>query len=168
VPPTKPFWEFLMRRAVLLLAVLLGLAPAAAAPADDPLTLIRSIYDVYLEKIDTGYADPYSARMRRLLDADAKNTPKGDAGKIDWDVFVDGNDWALTDLNIALVSRADTRARVRATFKNHNEPRDILFDLVREDGHWAIDDVASVRIGGRWTMSKILTGAPDAFPDEKK
>ena len=42
----------------------------------------------------------------------------------------------------------------------------MLFDLVREGGRWLVDDVQSLKPGGRWTMSKILTGDPDAFPDE--
>jgi hypothetical protein len=43
-----------------------------------------------------------------------------------------------------------------------------LFDLIREKGSWRIDDISSIRSGARWTMSKILTGAPDAFPDAAK
>jgi hypothetical protein len=57
---------------------------------------------------------------------------------------------------------------VRARFKNFGKPREIVFDVVRERGRWLIDDVQSTRTGARWTMSKILLGAPDAFPDEKK
>lgn len=47
-----------------------------------------------------------------------------------------------------------------------HEPKEILFDLVREGDRWLVDDVQSTTKGKRWTMSKALTGAPDAFPDE--
>ncbi|MGH6737109.1 MAG: hypothetical protein ACRECX_13695 [Methyloceanibacter sp.] len=40
----------------------------------------------------------------------------------------------------------------------------MLFELIFEDGHWRIDDVVK-RLKPRWTMSKILMDAPDAFPD---
>ena len=57
-----------------------------------------------------------------------------------------------------------TRAEVRATFNNFGEPRDILYTLVLENGHWRIDDIQET-LKPRWTMSKILLDAPDAFPD---
>jgi hypothetical protein len=100
-----------------------------------------------------------------LLDKDAKETPEGEVGRIDWDVFVDGQDWQLTELKIVPVSKEATRAEVRATFKNFDEPRDLLYSLVLEDGHWRIDDIQET-LKPRWTMSKILLDAPDAFPDQ--
>jgi hypothetical protein len=108
-------------------------------------------------------------RLQALIDADEKATPQGDAGTIDWDVFVNGNNWELSKLTIALVSKSAAHAQVRAQFFNFKDPHDLLFDLVREDGRWFIDDISETKKGGnRWTMSKILTHAPDAFPDEKK
>ena len=76
-------------------------------------------------------------------------------------------DWKLTELNIALVSKSADKAQVRATFKNFGEPSNMLFDLVREEGHWRVDDVTKT-LPPRWTMSKILLDAPDAFPDAPK
>jgi hypothetical protein len=82
----------------------------------------------------------------------------------------DGQDWQLTELKIVPGLKEATRAEVRATFKNFGEPRDILYTLVLEDGHWRIDDIQET-LKPRWTMSKILLDAPDAFPrreaDEK-
>jgi hypothetical protein len=160
-----------MRRLVLVLAFALASVSAQAAEAaKDPLAAIQAIYKSYANDTPTPSLtdDFYSRRMQRLLEADRKATPKGDAGTIDWDVFIDGNDWALSEMKITLVSRSEAKAQVRATFRNHKEPRDMLFDLVRERGRWVIDEVRAMKKGGRWTMSKILTHAPDAFPDEKK
>ncbi len=153
--------------AVLLLAV--GGGAAHAQDKTDPVVLIASIYKTYTaETNNPGYSDVYSRRLQALIDTDAKDTPEGEAGKIDWDVFVDGNNWELSDQKIALVSKTGTRAQVRAKFDSFKKPHDMIFDLVREDGGWLIDDIRAAKKGGRWTMSKILTGAPDAFPDEKK
>jgi len=158
-----------MRRFLLIVMLAVGAFAAEAQDKSDPVALIASIYKTYTaESNPAGYADVYSRRLQGLIDADAKNTPAGDAGKIDWDVFVDGNNWELSNLKIALVAKAPERAQVRARFINMKEPRDMVFDLVREDGEWRIDDIRAMRKGGRWTMSKILTDAPDAFPDEKK
>jgi hypothetical protein len=161
-----------MRRLAPIVALVLcaALAPAApAAPADDPLALITAIYRTYRDGNDhPGLPGVYSRRLQGLLDADEKNTPQGEVGKLDGDVFVDGQDWSLSNLRIALVSRSAAKAQVRAKFENFKQPRDIVFDLVREDGRWAIDEVASLRAGNRWSMSKILSGAPDPLPDRKK
>ena len=46
----------------------------------------------------------------------------------------------------------------------------VAVGLARLDGHWRIDDIEKT-LKPRWTMSKILTDAPNAFPDaepEKK
>jgi hypothetical protein len=157
----------------IILAVVLAVALAGAAsakPADsDPVTLITAIYKTY-ETDSAGLPHIYSKRLQALVNKDDKETPDGEVGRIDWDVFIDGQDWKLTDLKIALVSQTPTQAQVRATFKNFDQPSNMLFDLVLEDGHWRIDDVTKT-LSPRWTMSKILLGAPDAFPDaepEKK
>jgi hypothetical protein len=158
-------------RIVLALFLALCLGPSAAhaakAPIDsDPVSLIKAIYKTY-ETDNPGLPHIYSKRLQALIDKDEKETPQGDVGRIDWDVFIDGQDWKLTELKIALVSKSADKAEVRATFKNFDQPSNMLFDLVREEGHWRVDDVTKT-IPPRWTMSKILLDAPDAFPDAPK
>ncbi len=158
-----------MRRLALILIFALCASSAHAQANNDPVALITDIYQTYQADTDPpGYGDVYSKRLQALVDSDSKDAPDGDGGKIDWDVFVNGNDWQVSKLSITLVSKSATRARVRARFYNFKEQQDQLFDLVVEDGRWVIDDVRATRKGNRWTMSKILTRAPDAFPDEKK
>jgi hypothetical protein len=157
-----------MRRWVFLLSVAFWLPAVQAGPGDDPTSAITAIYKAYQTTSDAApdVGAVYSHRLQHLIDADRKNTPEGEVGKIDWDVFVDGQEWQLSALNVTPVSEAADHAQVNARFNNFAEPKAILFDLVREDGRWLIDDVQSTATGRRWTMSKILTGAPDAFPDE--
>jgi hypothetical protein len=153
-------------RIILALLLTLGLAsrPAHAAPFDsDPVSLIEAIYKTY-EEDKPQPKRIYSKRLQALIDKDEKETPKGMVGRIDWDVFVDGQDWKLTELNITLVSKSADKAQVRATFKNFDQSSNMLFDLVREGGRWRVDDVTKT-LPPRWIMSKILLDAPDAFPD---
>src|ERR1700681_1280924 len=131
----------------LLLAVGLGAGSPRTPDDSDPVALI-------------------TAMLQALVDKDEKETPEGMVGRIDWDVFVDGQNWKLSGLKIALVSKSATHAQVRATFKNFDPPSNMLFDLVLEDGHWRVDDVEKT-LKPRGTMSKILMSAPDAFPDAK-
>jgi Protein of unknown function (DUF3828) len=148
----------------LLLVLGLGLGAARAAAFDsDPVSLIKAIYKTY-EEDKPQPKHIYSKRLQALIDKDEKETSEGEVGRIDWDVFVDGQDWKLTELAITLVSKSADTAQVRATFKNFDQSSNMLFDLVRENGRWRVDDVTKT-LPPRWTMSKILLDAPDAFPD---
>jgi hypothetical protein len=85
-------------------------------------------------------------------------------GRIDWDYFVDGQDFALKELKIVPVAQDGAKAQILATFINMSEPKNMLFDLVREDGHWRIDEIAAT-LPPRYFVSKILADDPGAFPD---
>ena len=156
----------------IILAFILGFVLAGSASAksvdSDPVTLITEIYETY-ETDQAELPHVFSKQLQALIDKDEREA-EGGVGRIDWDVFIDGQDWKLTELKIAPVSQTPSQAQVRATFKNFDKPSDMLFDLVLEEGHWRIDDIEKT-LKPRWTMSKILTDAPDAFPDaepEKK
>jgi hypothetical protein len=102
----------------LLLALILAVAVGAASPPkaidSDPVSLITAIYQTYLDNTEL-LTDIYSKRLEALLDKDAQETPEGMVGRIDWDVFVDGQDFALKELKIVAVSQDETKAQIRAT-----------------------------------------------------
>jgi hypothetical protein len=148
-------------------------APAANAEKTEsesaPVAFIASLYKTYTdiapgEDGEPGLPQMYSRRLQALIDKDAAETPEGEVGRLDWDPVVDGQDWELSGLKITEVFQSGGEARVRAVFANMGDRRNILFNLVREDGQWRIDDIAET-LKPRWTMSKILSDAPDAFPD---
>ena len=167
--PLQHYWRTTLRTLLaLLIALVLAPASAGAGADSDPLALIKAIYATYATDNDNpALENTYSTRLQALIDKDARDTPEGEVGRIDWDVFINGQDWKLSKLKIALVSKTADRAQVRATFKNFDEANDMLFDLVRENGAWRIDDIQAT-LKPRWTMSKILTDAPHAFPDDKQ
>jgi hypothetical protein len=174
-----------MRRALApILFLLLALGAPAAMAEDDaepaaktetesgPVAFIAALYKSYTdigpgEDGEPGLPGMYSKRLQALIDKDEAETPAGEVGRMDWDPFVDGQDWEVTGLKILQVYQSGGEARVRAVFANFGEPRNIVFNLVREDGKWRVDDIAET-LKPRWTMSKILTDAPDALPDEKR
>jgi hypothetical protein len=128
----------------LLLALILAVAVGAASPKaidGDPVSLMTAIYQTYLDNTEL-LTDIYSKRLQALLDKDERETQEGDVGRIDWDVFVDGQDFDLKELKIVPVSQDETKAQIRATFINLGDQKNMLFDLVREDGHWRIDEIA--------------------------
>ena len=96
-----------MRIVVLaLLAVVLSAASPPAGVDGDPVALLTAIYKTYTD-IGPGedgvpeLSGVYSKRLQALIDKDEKETPEGDVGRIDWDLFVDGQDWQLTELKRA-------------------------------------------------------------------
>ena len=108
-----------MRSLVLvLLAIALGAASPLAQVDGDPAALITAIYKTYTdigpgEEGMPGLPGVYSKRLQALIDKDEKETPEGMVGRIDWDVFVDGQHWQLSELKIVPISQSVTQAEVR-------------------------------------------------------
>lgn len=142
-------------RALMALSLLLALfAPAIAQPAGDPVSVVKTIY---------GSSDPltakvYSKRLQALLDKDVK-AAKGEAGNLDFDFAANGQDTQpgyKKTLRYEPRSQAGDRASVKATFKNF-EPQRLDYDLVRENGRWAVDEVRSLG-KTKWVLSSVLRG----------
>jgi hypothetical protein len=151
----------------LPLALLLAAASAVAAAqnAADPVAFVRAIYRGYeQDKPTVWFERPYAPGLKQLVAQDQKRA-ETDGPRIDWDPFINGQDWKIADLAVTLVSRAGDRAVVEARFTNLGHPEDLRYTLVNASGHWLIGDLENL-VKPRWTMSKILAGAPDAFPDE--
>lgn len=157
-------------RTAIAVFIALTLVAAASAKDDDPVAVVTALYQPYLASDPSdvasapGLSNVYSKRLQALLDKDERESPEGEVGRLDFEVVVDGQDWQLSDLKIAPVSRSAAVAEVRATFKNFDEPKSILYRLTLEDGHWRIDDIEET-LQPRWVLSKILTDDPEAFPD---
>lgn len=145
---------------------------AKPEPPSEAVVFVSKVYEPYMDDKDADPVQPegseiYSKRLRALLDKDAADTPEGEVGRLDFDPIVDGQDWEIGGLTLKEVYRSGGEARVRTDFANFGKPRSLLFSLVREDGAWRIDDIAET-LPPRWTFSKILTRAPDAFPDTQQ
>jgi hypothetical protein len=155
------------RRIALAALFLLCFAGAAAAQSQaDPVAFVQGLYRGYepgrkplqLEK------QPFSLRMRKLFAADAVYA-QGEVGRLDFDPIVNAQDWKLSGLKVTLVSKSDdVGAIVDAAFNDLGSKERIRFTLVRENGKWVIDEIQALQ-AMRWTLSKILSGAPDAYPD---
>ena len=164
-----------MRHLVATLALLLAVSGhARAQPASTPDGMIRAIYKMYeADEVKGTIKDVASRRLKRLIEADEKATPKGEIGKLDFDVFVNGNDFKVSRVRVKVQPppsdkpKTPDRAKVQANFISLKKPHEIVFDMVREGGQWKIDDASSM-IGEKWTLSKILTGKPEASGAGKK
>jgi hypothetical protein len=71
---------------------------------------------------------------------------------------VDGQDWELKNLRVVareVAGHPDQRLII-ATFSNLGSAEEIHFDFQKAAGRWLLDDVHSLKRGGKWTLSKIL------------
>ncbi|HTN62851.1 MAG TPA: hypothetical protein VL147_15125, partial [Devosia sp.] len=84
--------------AVSLFVALTGIA--MAQPYATPDALLQAFYAPYLTA-DANFDDEAAFRstgLQALYDADAQATPDGEMGALDFDPFIDGQDWEITDL----------------------------------------------------------------------
>ena len=91
-----------MRLAALTAGLFLGLTGLASAQTfDTPQALLEAFYAPYFSGEFTEDESPFfSEELEALYAADAEATPEGEIGALDFDPFVDGQDFELTDFVI--------------------------------------------------------------------
>jgi hypothetical protein len=156
-----------MRRFLAALGVLSffgALLLPAASRIVDPKNFVSEVYRrlVAAQSTDSSsYTPPddiYTARLAKLFRED-KRKAKVEVGCLDFDFWVNAQDWKITDLTITSRDESQERKAVIAKFKNIGEPQEIHFDFRLIAGRWLLDDVHSV-LAPQWTLSGILQCTP--------
>jgi hypothetical protein len=155
-----------MKIALLVLAgvIFSGMpAPAASAPIIDPASFVAEVYRHLIASEKTGQTyvppeDVYTNRLAKLF-RDDKKRAKGEVGCLDFDFWVNGQDWAITRLSVTKGVADQERQTVIARFLNIHTPQEIHFDFRRAAGRWLLDEVHSEK-EPRWILSKILKCQP--------
>ncbi|CAN7483456.1 DUF3828 domain-containing protein [Pararhizobium sp. LjRoot255] len=148
----------------LLFAALSALSalPAAAETFDTPQALLQALY-----RYDTTETDPdapslyspfFSDQLNARFQADLDKTEPGDAGTIDFDPVISGNDGEATDIDVGQPIVIDDTAEVEVTFKN-SVPVTLYYTLVKEHGGWKVDDIANQQGEYPWSLSALFDGA---------
>jgi hypothetical protein len=60
---------------------------------------------------------------------------------IDWDFVIDGQDYHLSNVNVAATVAAGDNSTVTVRFKNFKTPCVNVYYFVREGGVWKVDDI---------------------------
>jgi hypothetical protein len=116
-----------------------GVTPALA---DEPVDIVSGIYDAYIER-DGLLPEEWpalSSRIAPYVEA-ALQPPDGEVGVLDFDVFVNGQDWDFDEVEVEETDRSDADASVVARFDNFGEPQEVSYYFVNEGGEWLIDDI---------------------------
>ena len=142
---------------VLLLTPALS---SAATRIDDPVKFVKSVYaQLAAVTPNKEYDEPddiYTPHLASLWALEKKEGGDG-VGRIDFDFWVNGQDWHLTGIGVTEqpVEGADTRKVVIVKFKNFEKPQETHFYFEKSTAGWKLDDVRSLSADG-WTLSLIL------------
>ena len=153
-----------MNKGALLILMLPAVAVPAATPRiSDPVNFVADVYRHFLKAQSShgSYRPPediFTSRLNKLFQDDRKRA-KGEVGCLDFDFWVNGQDWTITNLNVTSGGAGQDGWTVIARFRNLGSPQEIRFDFRRVEERWLLDDVHSVK-DPRWTLSEILKCAP--------
>ena len=131
---------------------------------DTPDALLKALYTPYTTaNYDWDKWDESKLRSKELnalFAADLKEA-NGDVGRLDFDPYVDGQDYEVTGLKIGTATVTGDTAKVEVTFKNFDSAEDLTFKLVKEADGWKIDDVSSGNKDYPYDLKDIMTAPLD-------
>ena len=157
------------RRSILFAIAGAGFASAAhAEPASTPddasaLAFINAIYETYEKPDSDGVSIDDVMKLRRYFEprlAAAMNKDQesahGEVGKLDFDPFIDAQDWDFKHVDVTLKDTAPGKVTATVTFTNLKQPTTIVLDLVKTKNDWRIYDIAWQRDGKLKNEPKTL------------
>ena len=122
---------------------------AATLAADaSALTFVTDIYNGYKGKDSPGRALDSEAAIRRyfepslatLMIKDRKRAAKRDeVGTLDFDPFVNAQDWEISAFDIAVTDKAPGQAVATVKFSNQGKPAVSLISYIKNE--WRIRDI---------------------------
>ena len=122
------------------MSFVVGFPTSPSAAETVAAAYVRTLYE---NKDNPGKDARFTPRLEALRAECEKKAEAEEDICIDYDMFVQGQDLELTDLNVEDVSGSADKATVKATFKNFGEAKEVTFDLIRDDKGWVIDEMMS-------------------------
>jgi hypothetical protein len=143
-----------MRIVLLGLVASLVLGMQFALAADQ--SAVDYIKERYADEPAPGAQASFSPRLQALwIACDLKEQMSGDPC-MDFNIWVNAQDWEIKDLEIEQLKADDKSAKVTASFSNMDRKEAIRFDLLREPQGWVVDEIST----GCDTLSGVLKGKP--------
>jgi len=135
----------------LVLPCSMGEAPAADAAA---LAFVTKIYNAYKGKSSKGYSIKSEVEIRGMFEPslaaliiqDEKAAAKRkEVPALEFDPFVDGQEWDLSEVTIAVSNTLPNKAVATVNCKNFGLPTKIVLNLVKAKSDWQIADITWTR-----------------------
>jgi hypothetical protein len=135
----------------LVLPWSMGEAPAADAAA---LAFVTNIYNAYRGKSSKGHSIESEVEIRRMFEPslaaliiqDEKTAAKRkEVPTLEFDPFVDGQEWDLSEVTIAVNNTLPNKAVATVNCKNFGLPTKIVLNLVKTKSDWQIAEITWTR-----------------------
>lgn len=140
----------LTRREITLGAaftLLAGRAPAANASAQD---FVAAIYNTYVGKNGNGVELDNDRTVRRyfepsladlILNDQKAAARRNEAGTLDFDPFVDAQDWDISAFTAAVSETGQDKASATVKFTSFGKATTVVLDLVKISDEWKIGNI---------------------------
>ena len=155
----------LTRRSLTFGAACAGLAVPAFAGDASATAFITAIYNSYKGKDAKGVRLDREQNIRRyfepklatLMANDRKQAARrNEVGSLDFDPFLDAQDWDVTAFDIVVSDEAAGKAQATVKFINQGQSMTVVLDLVQVKNAWRIYDITWSRGGETETLRKIF------------
>jgi len=140
----------LKRRDIVLLMTCTALATRAGATDTSARAFVTAIYDAYVGKNGNGIAMDSDQKVQHyfepslaaliLQDQRAAERRK-EVGTLDFDPFVDAQDWDIAAFNIVMNEKGSDKASATVQFNNFGKAQTVVLDLVKIKNEWKISDI---------------------------
>ncbi len=128
---------------------------------EDPEAFVRGVYASYSAGKVVGLPrEALSPELHRLLARDERDA-RGGVGRLDFDPWVNGQDFELRGVELIGNAQSVNRYRVAVSFENMGERNVNRVDFEKRRGKWYLADIRNEQPGSRtggWVLSKLLAG----------
>jgi hypothetical protein len=144
----------------------LALSLGATAADASALAFVTDIYSAYKGKDAKGHPLDDERAIRRyfepslaaLMVKDQKIAAKrGEVGLLDFDPFIDAQDWEISNIDIAVDDGAPGKATATVKFTNFDKAATVRLDLIKIKNDWRIADITWLRDGKQDNLRKIYS-----------
>jgi hypothetical protein len=155
----------LSRRTIILGAVCMAAAGRAFAADPGATAFVTAIYSAYKGKDAKGvpleneriirryFAPTLAAAMAKDQKAAAR---RDEVGLLDFDPFLDAQDWDVGAFDIAVSDAAAGTAKATVKFVNQGEAMTVVLDLVRAKNDWRVYDITWLHDGKTESLRKTF------------
>jgi len=168
LPLTEERLVMITRRKLLMGVCICIPFAAVRARAGEPSakSFVEAIYANYIGKDSKGFFLESDAAMRRNFDPKLaalilkdRKEARGEVGKLDFDPFIDAQDWGIDRVDVEIREVGPDKTRATVSFKNLGDPKSVILDLVRLRMGWRIANITWDRKHrlGEDTLRGILT-----------
>jgi hypothetical protein len=139
-------------------------APVLAADAAAQ-AFVAAIYAAYTGKNGNGIQLDSDDALRRYFEPgiaaairkDQKNSEqRNEVGTLDFDPFVDGQDWDIPSVDIAIRDTAPDKAVATVKFTSSGKPTTVVLELLKIRNNWRVRDITWNRDDGKTETLRSL------------